>query len=171
MVEHVVIPDIGSDLTYLPFWKMTVTTSGLPMKTFADFLKLARQPRVIFDEWEDEPMSFWSPAFKIRPKLFLHLLRNTTIAQPSYSNSDPLGRKRLFPATLPSSEAAQTFKLTLAASSIKKSDIFPLLPRVRFKVEKLTLAYLAFMDNGHEMVQPCSQLTINKNALNFGRYL
>ncbi len=171
LVDHVVIPDIGSNLTYLPFWKMTVSTSGLPLKTFADFLKIARQPRVIFDEWEDEPMSFWSPAFKIRPKLFLDLLRNTTIAQPSYSNSESIERKALFPVTLPSSEAAQTFKLTLAASSIKKNDIFPLLPRVRFKVEKLTLAYLAFMDNGHEMVQPCSQLTINKNALNFGRYL
>jgi hypothetical protein len=171
MVEHVIIPDIGRNLTYLPFWKMTVSTSGLPIKTFADFLKFARQPRVIFDEWENEPMNFWSPAFKIRPKLFLDLLRKTTIAQPSHSFSEPLERKRLFPVTLPSSEAAQTFKLTLAASSIKKNDVFPLLPRARFKVEKLTLAYLAFLDNGHEMVQPCSQITINKNALNFGRYL
>ena len=171
LVDHVVIPDIGTNLTFLPFWKMTVSASGLPLKTFADFLKIARQPRVVFDEWENEPMSFWSPAFKIRPKLFLDLLRNTTIAQPTYSHSETLERKRLFPVTLPSSEAAQTFKLTLAAASIKKNDVFPLLPRVRFNLEKLTLAYLAFMDNGHEMVQPCSQLTINKNALNFGRYL
>ena len=171
LVDHVVIPDIGTNLTYLPFWKMTVTTSGLPLKTFADFLKISRQPRAIFDEWENEPMSFWSPAFKIRPKLFLNLLRNATIAHPTYSHSESLERKQLFPVTLPSSEAAQTFKLTLAASSIKKNDVFPLLPRVRFNVESLTLAYLAFMDNGHEMVQPCSQITINKNALSFGRYL
>lgn len=171
LIDHVVVPDIGRDLTYLPFWKMTVSTSGLPLKSFADFLKIARQPRAVFDDWEDTPMNFWSPAFKIRPKLFLDLLRNTTIAQPSYSQSEVLARKQLFPVTLPSSEAAQTFKLTLAAASMKKNDVFPLLPRVRFKVEQLTLVYLAFMDNGHEMVQPCSQLTINKNALNFGRYL
>ena len=171
LVDHVVIADIGINLTYLPFWKMTVSTSGLPLKTFADFLKISRQPRAIFDEWENEPMSFWSPAFKIRPKLFLNLLRNTTIAHPTYSHSDSLERKQLFPVTLPSSEAAQTFKLTLAAASIKKNDVFPLLPRVRFNIESLTLAYLPFMDNGHEMVQPCSQLLINKNALSFGRYL
>jgi hypothetical protein len=171
LVDHVVIPDIGTNLTYLPFWKMTVSTTGLPLQTFADFLKISRQPRAVFDEWENEPMSFWSPAFKIRPKLFLNLLRSVTIAHPTYSHSENLERKRLFPVTLPSAEAAQTFKLTLAAASIKKNDVLPLLTRVRFRVESLTLAYLAFMDNGHEMVQPCSQLTINKNALSFGRYL
>ena len=171
LVEHVVVPDIGGEMTHLPFWKMTVTSSGLTIRSFADFIRITRQPRIPLPEWEQDPMNFWCPAFKIRPKIFLQLLRAATMVQPTYSQGERFRQKPLHPVTLPSSEAVQTLKLALADLTIKKSDIFPLLPKVRFTVIQKTLVYLAFRDNGHELVQPCSQITINKNTLDFGRKL
>ncbi|MBW2331022.1 MAG: hypothetical protein JRF30_08870, partial [Deltaproteobacteria bacterium] len=49
--------------------------------------------------------------------------------------------------------------------------IFPLLPRVSFTVKDSTLVYLPFADTGHEMVQQHMRISINKKALEFGRYL
>ncbi|MBN1141890.1 MAG: hypothetical protein JXB25_08890 [Deltaproteobacteria bacterium] len=171
LTDHVVVPDIGGEKTHLPFWKITATATGVPIKTFADFIRATHQPRVPLPEWEELPMSFWCPAFKIRPKIFLQLLRTATLAQPSYRQSERFRQKPLFPVTLPSSEAVQTLKVTLADLSLKKKDIFPLLPKVRFNVVKTTLVYLAFRDTGHELIQPCSQIVINKNSLDFGRKL
>ncbi|NLC71630.1 MAG: hypothetical protein GX751_09770, partial [Desulfuromonadaceae bacterium] len=170
-VEHVIVAGSGEETTFLPFWRMTATSTTPPMQSFADFIRITRQPRIPPPEWEKMPLSFWCPAFRIRPKIFLQLLRTATMAQPPCPGSVSFGQKPLFPVTLPASEAAQSLKLALADLTIKKSDLFPLLPKTRFTVVRTTLAYLPFRDNGRELTQSGSSITIDKNALDFGRKL
>jgi len=121
--------------------------------------------------WENQAMAFWIPAFKIRPKVFLNLARQMTITQKDFEMEEKIPKKGLYPVTLPQGEAAQGMKITLASAGLSKKKIFPLLPRVSFATKESTLVYLPFNDTGHEMIQEHMGISINKNALRFGRQL
>jgi DNA-directed RNA polymerase subunit RPC12/RpoP len=170
-VNFMIVPGGGRDSVYLPFWKTSAIAEGLEINSFADFIRITNQPRVVGKEWEREPMSFWSPAFKIRPKVFLHLSRQFTVTQKPFQGEKEIGNRKLYPVTLPQTEAIQAMKMTLAASALHKKDVLPLLPRVNFRVLDSTLVYLPFSDNGNEMVQQEMRASINKNTLEFGRRL
>ena len=157
--------------TYLPFWKMSVQAKGLKINSYADFMRVTHQPKVIRKEWEHQDISFWSPAFKIRPKLFLYLSRRLTVAQAELDVGGKFPKKNLYPATLPLSEAIQGIKVTLAGCAISKKRVMPLLPDIRFSIESASLVYLPFGETAHEMVQPHTHVSINKKSLEFGRYL
>jgi hypothetical protein len=165
------VPGEEDDSVYLPFWKTSAKAEGTEISSFADFIRLTNQPRVVGKDWESEPVSFWSPAFKIRPKIFLNVARQFTISQRHFKFADTISRKNLYPATLPRSEAIQSMKITLAGSAVTKRNIYPHLPSIRFKPQRSTLVYLPFTDNGHEMVQQHMGISINKNSLEFGRKL
>ena len=163
--------DEGSKTVYLPFWKINAEASGLEIRSFADFIRLTNQPRVIGREWEDLPMNFWAPAFKIRPKLFLKLSRQFTISQESFPFEEMIPKGNIHPVTLPRSEAIQGMKLTLAGSALNRKKVLPVLPQVRFKIKDTGLVYLPFTEGPHEMVQQHMGICINRNALEFGRKL
>jgi predicted RNA-binding Zn-ribbon protein involved in translation (DUF1610 family) len=156
---------------YLPFWRIRAQDRGLKINSYADFIRLTNQPRVIQRQWEDQVMAFWIPAFKIRPKIFLRLARQMTVSQRDFEMEEVIPKRNLYPVTLPQSEAAQSMKITLASSGLIKKKIFPLLPRVNFTIEESTLVYLPFNETGHEVIQEHMRVGINKNALNFGRSL
>jgi len=170
-VNFRVVPGQEKDAVYLPFWRTSAVTDGIEISSFADFIRITNQPRVVGKEWESEPMSFWSPAFKIRPKVFLHLSRQFTITQKLFQGEKEIQNKKLYPVTLPHTEATQAMKMILASSTFNKKDVLPLLPRVSFKILDSTLVYLPFTDTGHEMVQQQMRISINKNTLEFGRRL
>jgi len=157
--------------TYLPFWKMSVRAKGIEISSYADFMRATNQPKVIRKEWEHQDISFWSPAFKIRPKLFLYLSRRLTVGQAELDIGGKFPKKNLYPATLPLSEAIQGIKVTLAGCAISKKRVMPLLPDIRFSIESASLVYLPFGETAHEMVQPHTHVSINKKSLEFGRYL
>ena len=77
----------------------------------------------------------------------------------------------LHPVTLPASEARQAAKLMLAAATASPKKIFPLLPQVRLTETMLQLVYLPCIDQGHDLVQPETNIAIAKNILRFGRSL
>ena len=170
-VNFRVVPGQEKDAVYLPFWRTSAVTDGIEISSFADFIRITNQPRVVGKEWESEPMGFWSPAFKIRPKVFLHLSRQFTITQKLFQGEKEIQNKKLYPVTLPHTEATQAMKMILASSTFNKKDVLPLLPRVSFKILDSTLVYLPFTDTGHEMVQQQMRISINKNTLEFGRRL
>ena len=165
------VPGQGANTVYLPFWKISTIAKGLEINSFADFIRLTNQPRVVGKEWEAQDMSFWSPAFKIRPKVYLNLSRQFTISQLYFQTEETIPKKNLYPVTLPQSEAAQSMKITLANSALNKKKVMPHLPRVRFDIKGSTLVYLPFTDTGHELVQQNLRISINKNTLEFGRQL
>ena len=165
------VPGQEENTVYLPFWKISAVAEGLEINSFADFVRLTNQPRVVGKEWEDLDMSFWSPAFKIRPKVYLNLSRQFTISQQNFQTEEALPKKNLYPVTLPQTEAAQSMKITLANSTLNKKKVLPHLPRVRFNIKGSTLVYLPFTDTNHELVQQHLRISINKNTLQFGRQL
>ncbi len=160
-----------TDVVYLPFWKMSAKATGVEIDSYADFIRLTNQPRAIQEQWEKQKMSFWSPAFKIRPKLFLSLLRQMNISQLQPELEEGIPKKKTYPVTLPLSEAAQTLKLAIAGSTMNKKNVFPLLPQINIRTTGATLVYLPFSKTGHEMVQKDMRVSIFRKTLEFGRYL
>ncbi|MBN1849220.1 MAG: hypothetical protein JW932_11620 [Deltaproteobacteria bacterium] len=171
-IQHKVVPGRNPECVYLPFWKTSATArEGVEIQSFADFIRITNQPRVLGKEWDNAPMHFWSPAFKIRPKVFLNLSRQFTISQKTYHSEEGIKGKRLYSVTLPWTEAAQSMKVLLASSTLTKNRVYPYLPQIRFEVGRSELIYLPFMEKGHEMIQEDMDISINKNSLEFGRSL
>ncbi|MFC1868320.1 hypothetical protein ACFL0H_09325 [Thermodesulfobacteriota bacterium] len=170
-VNYSIVPARDGDSVFLPFWKISSNTKGVDINSFADFIRLTNQPRVLNDEWEKENMNFWSPAFKIRPKLFLNLSRQFTISQMRFQEEESISDKRLYPVTLPRTEATQALKIILACSAVNKKSIFPYLPNICFTIKDLSLVYLPFAETAHEMVQQDMGISVNKRGLEFGRKL
>lgn len=170
-VNHSVVPGQGEESVYLPFWKISAKADAVDINSFADFVRVTNQPRVVGEEWESEYMALWSPAFKIRPKIFLNVARQFTISQKHFKTEETIPGKNLHPVTLPRTEAVQALKVILAGSTVNKKNIFPNLPRIKFEIKDTTLVYLPFTDTGHEMTQQDLRISINKNTLQFGRQL
>ncbi len=170
-VNYEGIPKECEKSVYLPFWRIRAFGRGLELNTFADFIRLTNQPRVVRREMENQEMSFWTPAFKIRPRVFLRLSKRLTLSQGDLQTRELRLKENLYPVTLPQSEAAQSMKIILASSALSKNDILPRLPRISFTVKGSTLVYLPFTIKGNEMIQQKTKITMNKNTLEFGRRL
>lgn len=156
---------------YLPFWEILASDGNGRVKTFADFLRVTCQPKVPREGWGEGPVPFVVPAFKIRPELFLSLSRHLTLARGDWPRAERLPRKGLFPVTFPRGEALEALVLVLAASSLHRKGVFPLLREVRFEPKEWRLLYLPFVERGQEVVQETLSLAVNRNALRFGRSL
>jgi hypothetical protein len=170
-VEVNVVAGTGHDLAYLPFWRLTARDEGLGINTYADFIRMTKQPMVMQGGWEDKALSFWIPALKIQPKVFLRLASQMTILQRDLAMEEHIPKKNLYPVTLPKAEAAQGLKVTLANSVMAKKAFFPLLPQINFIVTKCKLIYLPFRALGLDMIQEDMEVSINKNVLKYGHYL
>jgi len=170
-VNLAIVPGQDENSVYLPFWKIYARAKGVKIDTFSDFIRLTNQPRVVNDELEQEDMSYWSPAFKIRPKLFLNLSRQFTISQKGFREEEAIPNKKIYPVTLPRSEAVQALKIILAGSSINKKNVFPNLPGIGFEVKNSKLVYLPFTETRHDMIQQDMGISVNKRGLEFGRTL
>jgi hypothetical protein len=157
---------------YLPFWKMAVKSVGkLEINSYADFIRATNQPRVILEDWENQEMFFWAPAFKIRPAIFLNLSKQLTVLRRDFDFTGRIETGSFYPATLPLSEAFESIKITLANSIMNKRKMFSFLPEMNFKMEKATLVYLPFNDAGQEIIQKHMHISIHKKTLEYGRYL
>jgi uncharacterized protein YbaR (Trm112 family) len=165
------VPSDQRGATYLPFWKMSVRTTGIPIASYADFIRATNQPRVIQEAWEDQDMVFWCPAFKIRPNRFLYLSRRLTVSQEALTSKPGLPRNHLYPVTLPLSEAIQAIKLILGGSAVNKRKLMPHLPSAGISIKDASLAYLPFRQTVHEMIQEQTEVSINRNTLIWGRFL
>jgi ribosomal protein S27AE len=156
---------------YLPFWKVPARIPAMEILSFADFIMRTNQPMVPRPQWHERAMQFWIPAFKLRPKIFLHIARQVTVnhwrLDPEAGRSMP----NLYPVNLPKSEARQAIKVVLAACATSPDNIFPFLPEARIRNAAVTLAYLPFQDAGHDWVQPQTGAVISKSVLHFGRSL
>ncbi|MDQ1333618.1 MAG: hypothetical protein QG552_568 [Thermodesulfobacteriota bacterium] len=170
-IDLAVAPGDGPETFYLPFWKMSVQATGIPIASYADFIRATNQPRVIQKAWEDQEMTFWSPAFKLQPNRFLYLSRQLTLVQPALNIDGRLPEKHLYPVTLPLTDALQGITITLAGSAVNKKKLMPRLPDLRLSLKGASLVYLPFHETAHEMVQKDTHVSINKKSLEFGRFL
>jgi hypothetical protein len=166
-----VVPGEGEDINYLPFWKITAQDEAIGINTYADLIRITKRPIVIQTDWHNRELAFWIPAFKIRPKVFLRLVRQMTIFQKDFTMEEKIPTKNLYPVTLSRDEAAQALKITLASAVMTKRKFFPLLPQVNLTIKKSHLVYLPFRAMGHDIIQEQLEISVNKNTLKYGRYL
>ena len=170
-MDFLVVSSDFPELTYLPFWRMSVRTEGISISSFADFMRITNQPKVIQKSWDNRGMRFWAPAFKIRPKLFLAISKRLTLSQEDMEGQNEFPSETRHPVTLPLTEAIQGIKVTLAASTVTKKNVLPRLSEISVAVKGAMLVYLPFKQAAHEMIQTHTGLAINKKSLEFGRYL
>jgi len=161
----------GPAAVYLPFWKMAAQTTGIPIVSYADFVRATHQPKIVQKAWEDQGMVFWSPAFKIRPNRFLFLSKQLTFLQPFLKVAERLPRPNPCPVTLPLGEAIQGITITLGGLAVNKKEVMPRLSEIRVKVTGANLVYLPFRETAHDLIQEDTGVSVNKKSIEFGRFL
>lgn len=163
--------DNAEDLA-LPFWKITLEGGADSLlQTFADFLSLTNQPILVKKQDETLPLSFWIPAFKLTPALFLQVAHYLTVSQKRIPQGEQENLTQAYPVNLPQKEAIQALKSVLAAAALSKKSVLPLLESLKMLPEKITLVYLPFRDAGHDRIQRHTSVALNSAALQFGRKL
>jgi len=168
-LQYAVMKCSDENVQYLPFWRMTATVEGLRLATQADLVGFANLPRVATAGMAEQPVSFWAPAFKIQPQVFLRLARQMMAQQPGGETHDRLEQLVLHPVTLPLREAAESIKLSLALIAAKRTDVYPELARAKIAVHGYEIVYFPFTRTVNEFVHKGLCLAIGRNALHFGR--
>jgi len=154
-----------SNTIYLPFWRIRPQISGLMLDNYADLIQVANIPKVIQPGWEDIGFRFWAPAFKVRPKIFLKLSKNMTLAQLHNEPDEELPEHRHHPITLPVTEAIESLKINLASFLKPKNRLADILPEMDISAKSFVLVYVPFIEKHHEYIQPHIQFAINKNII------
>jgi hypothetical protein len=159
------IPEKGENIIYLPFWRIRADVSEIDLKSYADLVKIANFPRFVKKEWYDMKFSFWSPAFKVRPQIFLPLTQKMTLFQHREKLSYKLPVSELYPVTLPFSEAVETMKINLANFVIPQKKLLPKLSDIEIRPRSFLLVYVPFIEKHHELIGLASNFAITKNQL------
>ena len=164
-------PGKKDEVIYLPFWRIKADITGINLESYADLIAVANLPKVAQSDWKDIPFRFWSPAFKVRPKVFLHLAAQTTLSQPGEKLISELPAARIYPTTLPIKEAVESLKITLADFMKPRRTLVERLRDIRIDPKSVTLVFMPFKEGHHEFIQPDFHLTVNKNVLELSRNL
>ncbi len=149
----------------LPFWKIDADISIIDLKSYSDLIKLANLPKVPKPDSENQCLSFWVPAFKIRPKIFLRLITQLAVLQPEDDYGEQLGNHTLSTANLPSSEAVETIKVTIGALMKPAKQYIPILSKINVKPTAIKLIYLPFESKAQDLYHSKLGVSINKNSL------
>jgi hypothetical protein len=166
-VEFGIMPG-GKDPAYLPFWRIKATVEGMELKSFGDLARAANLPRVMKAEWDEQPLYFWQPAFKVNPPLFLRLGRDVTMKQPQKELETRLQVRKAYPVTLSAAEAAESIKISLAGMVSMKKSVFPMLKDIEIKMTEALLVYIPFEQKLTELVQQDLGITVIKSSLDAG---
>jgi uncharacterized CHY-type Zn-finger protein len=160
------------DIVYLPFWRMKAKIDGIQLETYADLIKVANLPKAPSEAWKHTPFYFWAPAFKINPAVFLRWCRQLTIT-PAETNltTEDFPAKTIYPVTLPATEAAESFIITLASLVTDKRRLPDLLASLKYTVEEALLVLHPFAISPQELIHTKLGFSIDRTALNFGTYL
>jgi len=165
------IPSKEDNAFYLPFWRMDASIKGLKIHSYADLLRITNVPKVMKREWEKLNFYFWCPAFKLPPEPFLRSTQALTFSEPQEEFERNLPESPLYPVNLPSNEAAESIKVTIANIVVDKMKIFPKLNKIDVQINKFHLIFLPFVLSGNEFIQSQSRFCIHKNALKLGKNL
>ncbi|MCG8549462.1 MAG: hypothetical protein MI799_03555 [Desulfobacterales bacterium] len=157
-------PDHKDDIM-LPFWRIRARISPMNLASHGDLARMANLPLAIPRQWESKPVHFWSPAFKVRPNIFLRLLSQLTTAQPEPILSRTVENNLYHPVNLPASEAVQTIRITLAALLKPRKEILECLPITQVAAQSVSLIFLPFKSSHHDIIHPDLGIGINKKAL------
>jgi hypothetical protein len=158
-------PAHDNNSIYLPFWRIRPEISGISLRSYADLINVANIPKVVQPGWENIDFRFWAPAFKVRPKIFMQLAKNMTLAQLHHELAEELPEHRHHPITLPVTEAIESLKVNLASFIKPKNQLAEILHAIDITAKSFVLVYVPFLEKHHELIQPDLQFAIHKNIL------
>ena len=167
-LKYSVVQSENAEL-HLPFWKIAADVQGVELGSFGKYLQLTNQPVVRNENVDKIAFYQWVPAFKIRPRYFIHFAKNLTLSQIKLSQGTTALGKRLYPATLPLSEAFEALKTTIAAAVMNKRSFLPNLPKIKIHKREAEMVFLPFHYLGHDLVQDHTGVTVAANILHYGR--
>lgn len=156
-------PPESDDQVLIPFWQIHAGVEGLNLTSATDLRRLANLPGGELPA--QTSLFFWAPAFKVRPKIFLRLSRQLTLAQPELPLDKKIRAQDHLPITLPAGEAVQSIRITLASLARPLKEHITAIAGARFRPESATLVYLPFDSRGHEYINRPLALAINRNVL------
>jgi hypothetical protein len=164
-------PGGGANSIHLPFWRLKVPLEGLPLRSYADLVRIANLPKAIRRQWEEIDCHLWSPAFKVRPRAFLQTARAMTLMQPQRIQEGVLPKGEIYPVTFPIQEALEAITVILAHIAVARQRVFPLLPHLKIGPPEFLLAYLPFSVRPNEFVQENLGFSIDRSTVQLGRKL
>lgn len=170
-VRYSVIHTKDAGALYLPFWRLSAEIKEIGLNSYADLVRFANLPRVIRDEWEEKDITFWTPAFKVQPGLFLSASMKATVSQLAPEMSAPLPGGFVFSVNLPFGEAFESLKTILIEMAIPRKKFISIIDGISVTPVDRELVLVPFMDTGHELNQPQMHLSISRNTLKYGRNL
>jgi len=156
---------------YLPFWRMKACIEGIKLESYADLIRTANLPKAITDSFENMPLYFWSPAFKINPAIFLRWARQMTISQPEGKTDNSLPDVPIYPVTLPMSEVQESIIITIADIVTDKRKVLPLIPQIRVTLDECLLVYHPFIESHNEVIHANMHFSFDKKSLAYGTNL
>ncbi len=164
-VESFAFSDADKAAYHLPFWQITSDIAEIALKTYADLVKAANLPMVLRKSFEDREFRFWVPAFKLRAQAFLRLSESLTLIQGQAMLDPSLPAERHHPVTLAVEEACESLKVVLAGFLKPRRKVAELLSQISIHPTHFRLAYLPFLEDQHDLLQPQTQIAVNKNLL------
>jgi predicted RNA-binding Zn-ribbon protein involved in translation (DUF1610 family) len=170
-LDFAFMPTNDDTSLHLPFWRIRARISSPKLNSYADLVRFANLPEAIQSSWEEYSMTFWIPAFKIQPLLFLRLARLFTVAQPSRTSERTTLQPNLHPVALPISEALESVKVLIVSLATQKESVFAKLSETAISPDECSLAYVPFVHRGSELIHPGMHLSISANAVNWGKLL
>jgi hypothetical protein len=94
-----------------------------------------------------------------------------TASQPQELSEGSLPRSSLQSVTLPAGEAAESLRIILASSTAANLRLFPDLGEIDLRPTENQLVFFPFTPTGNDLVQTKLRISIQRNALQFGRNL
>jgi DNA-directed RNA polymerase subunit RPC12/RpoP/predicted nucleic-acid-binding Zn-ribbon protein len=166
------IPLRDQNLLYLPFWKIEAKVDGMTLKCPEDFIRLCNlPPRLLAVESHDQPFYMLTPAFKIRPAIYLNLSRSMTLAPLAPIVKDALPKEPIYPVTLPLMDSFESLKILIAYCSPSKEEISLRFHDLRFELIRAELIYWPFYPSNMELIRSDRQFSISSGALKWGNRL
>ena len=170
-LDYSFLPGDDDASVFLPFWRIHAGITGPRLTSYADLVRFANLPKAIRRGWEDRPIAYWVPAFKIQPQIFLRLARLFTASQSSGDGQKAVPSSTRHAVTLPLAEAVESVKVLIASLAVQKEAIYSILPKTTISREECRLVYFPFVLKGTELIHPAMQMSISVNAVKWGKLL
>lgn len=170
-LKFAIMPTKDKNIIYLPFWRIKTEVTGISLNSYADLVRIANLPKAVRRNWKDKEFRFWSPAFKVGPRVFVRIGRNITLSQPQEELVRELPDAPLHPVTLPMDEAVESLIINLASFMKPQKDLLPMLKDINIKAKSYLLVFIPFIEQHHEFIQTNLNLTLHKNQLSLASNL
>jgi len=158
----------GEDVIYLPFWQIQARVSGLQLETYADLIQVANLPKAPAEIWMRMPFYFQIPAFKVNPSLFLRWCRQMTVQPTPPDLGENLPAQRIYPVTLPVSEALESTFITLISLMADKRHRRETASALHIELDNQAIVLHPFRMSAGEWIHAKLGFSMNRTSLNLG---